>query len=338
MLGRKIKDPDTGKPTVLLSNGKKYTGLIEPLDPKHSWRLGEEGRAARQQQENPPGLFDAPPPPIESVPSESGMGVAHARAFEPGELPPGVSEEDAAAAEALEHADTVGRARGGDTAAVSELAARFHQPLVRRLERQFRDPELAQDVAQQVWLRLTEKAAAGELPPIDNPRAFLWTAAQNAARDQLRRSGVRRHERTLGAPGGGESESDPFAEAPGREQDPSRRLEREQAEQALHAEIAKLKPREQSAVREMLKGGGNPDLAGVAERVGLTRGQVAGIWRRVQPKLAASLQQFKRLRGLYLKRWAALDEECAAWELVTKSAGAAHAAADPLGAFLATVG
>jgi RNA polymerase sigma-70 factor (ECF subfamily) len=57
--------------------------------------------------------------------------------------------------------------------------------LVEALRRRI-DGDLAEDLAQEAWLRL-----AGETEPIRNPRALLMTVAMNLARDQFRRDRVR---------------------------------------------------------------------------------------------------------------------------------------------------
>ncbi len=63
--------------------------------------------------------------------------------------------------------------------------------LLRRLQRILNDRVPAEDVIQDLWLKLQ---AVRDDPPIDNPAAYLQRAATNAARDALRAAARRREE------------------------------------------------------------------------------------------------------------------------------------------------
>jgi RNA polymerase sigma-70 factor, ECF subfamily len=72
---------------------------------------------------------------------------------------------------------------------VAVFYRRYHQMLVQYLRRQARCPETAEDLAQQLWLKLLESASRGGSIPPDEPgfRAFLFTAARNLFIDECRR-------------------------------------------------------------------------------------------------------------------------------------------------------
>jgi RNA polymerase sigma factor (sigma-70 family) len=60
---------------------------------------------------------------------------------------------------------------------------RQRHALVRFLRRRTRDPDLAEDLAQETWLRVSHGATSAA---IENPRAYLFRIASNLATDHLR--------------------------------------------------------------------------------------------------------------------------------------------------------
>src|SRR3989475_10773073 len=77
------------------------------------------------------------------------------------------------------------RLRRGDPSAFDELLTRYHHRLYRYLLRIVREPALAEDLFQQTWLRVIEKARQ-----FDERRSFegwLFTIGRNLALDHLRR-------------------------------------------------------------------------------------------------------------------------------------------------------
>jgi RNA polymerase sigma factor (sigma-70 family) len=71
---------------------------------------------------------------------------------------------------------------------LNEVVRRYYAPLVSFFRRRLRGPD-AEDLAQQVFLRLSEHPHIGA---ITNPDAYVFQAAANALNDHIRRSGVRR--------------------------------------------------------------------------------------------------------------------------------------------------
>src|SRR4051812_13561332 len=86
------------------------------------------------------------------------------------------------------------------------------------------DPDLARDVMQEAFLRLWRAWEGGEA--IRNPRAWLMKVARNLAED-LAKSAFRKN---------GTQGSDFMIALPGREEEPARRLTRDEAHRQLRSE------------------------------------------------------------------------------------------------------
>jgi RNA polymerase sigma-70 factor (ECF subfamily) len=87
--------------------------------------------------------------------------------------------------------------RGGNTAALRELIARYEDPLMRFLFRLVGDRQGAEDVFQESFLQLHLSAHTFDLTRRLKP--WLFTIAANKGRDYLRKKG-RRQELDLMAP------------------------------------------------------------------------------------------------------------------------------------------
>lgn len=66
------------------------------------------------------------------------------------------------------------------------LFADYQTPLLNYLYRLLGDPALAEDLTQDAFTRAWK--ARDQLPSLDNPRAWLYRIATNAARDHMRRA------------------------------------------------------------------------------------------------------------------------------------------------------
>jgi RNA polymerase sigma factor (sigma-70 family) len=76
--------------------------------------------------------------------------------------------------------------RAGEAAALFEgLYADYQTPILNYLYRLVGDPALAEDLGQEAFTRAWR--ARAQLARVDNPRAWLYRIATNAARDHLRR-------------------------------------------------------------------------------------------------------------------------------------------------------
>ncbi|MCU0246470.1 MAG: RNA polymerase sigma factor [Bryobacter sp.] len=92
--------------------------------------------------------------------------------------------------DALTGAGQLGKARGGVRALEDWVRVQFEEqgPGLRRyLVRMLGDPALAEDLAQEVFLRLFEEARAGRKP--ERLRPWVYQTGHNLAVDHLRRSG-----------------------------------------------------------------------------------------------------------------------------------------------------
>jgi RNA polymerase sigma factor (sigma-70 family) len=86
----------------------------------------------------------------------------------------------------VEAVDTAGAHRASLADAVAVAAwTDHHQELFAFLVRTTRDPEVAEDLLQEAFLRLTREARAGRVP--DNVRAWLYRVAFNLATSRGRR-------------------------------------------------------------------------------------------------------------------------------------------------------
>jgi RNA polymerase sigma-70 factor (ECF subfamily) len=83
------------------------------------------------------------------------------------------------------------RYQRGDREAFAELVNRYERPIYNFLLRQIRHGGVAEDLTQDVFLRLVEKA--GEFKHEARFSTWLYTIARNLCIDQLRKLGHRRH-------------------------------------------------------------------------------------------------------------------------------------------------
>jgi RNA polymerase sigma-70 factor (ECF subfamily) len=83
------------------------------------------------------------------------------------------------------------RYQRGEREAFAELVRRYHGPIYNFSIRQLRQPALAEDVTQEVFLRLVQKAA--EFKHEARFSTWLYTIARNLCIDQLRKLKHRRH-------------------------------------------------------------------------------------------------------------------------------------------------
>jgi RNA polymerase sigma-70 factor (ECF subfamily) len=75
----------------------------------------------------------------------------------------------------------------GDVAVLFErLFSEFQAPILNYLYRLLGDPAVAEDLAQEAFARAWR--ARAQLARVDNPRAWLYRIATNAARDHVRRA------------------------------------------------------------------------------------------------------------------------------------------------------
>ena len=116
---------------------------------------------------------------------QSGVGVTSNQQVSPASSPPSNSTQDFDAAALL-------RVAGGDLAAFDELVDRYKTRLFRHIRRRIAEEHKAEDLTQEVFLRLFRAARAGGYRA-GQSRVVTWlfTIAGNCVTDQLRAEAVR---------------------------------------------------------------------------------------------------------------------------------------------------
>ena len=157
---------------------------------------------------------------------------------------------------------------------VEELFARHAGELYRYAARFTGDPDLAEDVVQDSFVRLAER------PPADvrQVRAWLFRVATTVAIDALR--GSRRRRRLL-------AERPADVPVPVAPEDPHRVLEREELRRRVREALDALNPKERAVVLMREEGFAHHEIAAV---VGTTTGSVGTMIARALAKLADSLR------------------------------------------------
>jgi len=92
--------------------------------------------------------------------------------------------------EAIAIEELVSRAAGGERSAFAEIMAEYQRPMFKFVYLRTGSKEDAEDLSQEVWLKVFEK-----LPTLIEPsrfRPWLFTLASNCVRDFLRRRKIRR--------------------------------------------------------------------------------------------------------------------------------------------------
>ena len=156
---------------------------------------------------------------------------------------------------------------------LAELFARHQEELFRYVARFTGDPDLAEDVVQDVFVRLAERPPRRD----DQLRAWLYRVATNMAIDATR--GARRRLKLIE----GRGEQLPMADPP---PDPATAVVREEQRQKVRAALALLSEKERAVLLMREEGFAHREIA-VA--VGTTTGSVGTMIARALEKLAAHL-------------------------------------------------
>ena len=192
----------------------------------------------------------------------------------------------------------MGAYQAGDLAAFEELLARHERPLWTFLRRFVGDAATAEDLLQEVFLRVVR--AAGEWKSEAKVSTWLYTIARNLCTDQARRA-VHRRAQSLDAPvaPAGADDSGPIlvekiTGAAGRGQPESAAMDRQ-----LRAEIDRAvdalpdDQREVFLMREVM----DMPFAEIARAVGATEPTVKSRMRYALEKLRVALVGFRDAEG-----------------------------------------
>jgi RNA polymerase sigma-70 factor (ECF subfamily) len=178
--------------------------------------------------------------------------------------------------------------RDGSAAAFEELVLRYQSRLLRLLERLVGDRELAEDLAQEVFLRMyrsRKQYVAGA-----KFATWLFTIANNAASNALRNRS-RRHEINLrGADSGsGTRPMDKLAQAASGLM-PARQLDKAEVRQVVQSAMESLSERQRLAV--LLNKFEGMSYADVAQTMELSLEAVKSLLSRAREKLREALEPY----------------------------------------------
>jgi RNA polymerase sigma-70 factor (ECF subfamily) len=182
------------------------------------------------------------------------------------------------------------RVRDGNAAAFEDLVRKYQQRLVGILEHLVGHRQQAEDLAQEVFLRVYRARANYE------PRAkfstWLFTIANNVARNSRRSMSRRIQTRAAGE--GSESSDLPLAEmvqaASGAM--PARQLERAEVAELIRLALGSLSERQRLVL--LLGKFENMNYDDIAETMGLTRSAVKSLALRARASLKEALEPFVR--------------------------------------------
>ena len=163
----------------------------------------------------------------------------------------------------------------GDRAALGRIVALYGPGVQRYAAQILRNPAEAEDIAQEVFLRLWRHAGRYD-PALGPPAAWIWRIARNLCLDRSRRQGWRRF---LGL----EAAPEPADETPGAEAalDARQRLER------LSAAMAELPERQRAALT--MRAAGGLSTAEIAAAMGIGAGATEQLLVRARAGLRARL-------------------------------------------------
>jgi RNA polymerase sigma-70 factor (ECF subfamily) len=174
-------------------------------------------------------------------------------------------------------------AKRGSEEAFRELVERFHRPVYALLVRIVRQPELAEDLAQETFLK-----AWKALPRFDPERKFsswIFKIAHNSALDELRRGGLETV--SLDAPFPGEEESPEMPADLAAENPLLRTLARESG-RLLERAVARLRPAYRGIL--LLRFAQEMSYDEIAEVLGLPLGTVKIHIFRARAELAREMR------------------------------------------------
>lgn len=171
-----------------------------------------------------------------------------------------------------------GPAQAGRSEVLETVMAEHESALLRYATRILRDPDAAQDVVQDTFIRFNGQSQNGARPPAQI-RAWLYRVTHNNAVDHIRRESRLRllHER--------HAEEVDLSDPPAQR----RTLEKEELMETILAAVGRLRPAEQQVVILRLQEGlSYREIAEVTRR---TEGNVGCILHHAVRKLSGSLKK-----------------------------------------------
>lgn len=158
-------------------------------------------------------------------------------------------------------------ARSSDPALLAELYSRRHASLVRFLSGLTRDHALAEDLAQQTWLKIMDVAARDLYSPgAATFRSYLLTVARNVFLDECTRKHVRARASALSA-----ADFERAVTAQGEQESPDTALQAAQAQSLLKRAVRTLPTEQRDVICLWSKGA---SIAAMASHSGAPRDTV----------------------------------------------------------------
>jgi RNA polymerase sigma-70 factor (ECF subfamily) len=186
--------------------------------------------------------------------------------------------------------EIVALARGGEEAAYRELVRRYERPLFSLLYRMVRDRELAEDLAQETFVKALN--AIESYRPEFKFSSWIFKIANNAAIDHLRR----RELDTLSLQGSPHAETPEAVEATAlqigdRQESPLEEVEARELGGEIEAAIARLRPEYRSCI--LLRHVEGRAYEEIAEILGLPLGTVKTYIHRARNELRRELAHLR---------------------------------------------
>jgi RNA polymerase sigma-70 factor (ECF subfamily) len=186
--------------------------------------------------------------------------------------------------------EIVALARGGEEAAYRELVRRYERPLFSLLYRMVRDRELAEDLAQETFVKALN--AIESYRPEYKFSSWIFKIANNAAIDHLRR----RELDTLSLEGSPHAETPEAIEATAlqigdRQESPLDEVEARELGGEIEAAIGKLRPEYRSCI--LLRHVEGRAYEEIAEILGLPLGTVKTYIHRARNELLRELAHLR---------------------------------------------
>ncbi len=186
--------------------------------------------------------------------------------------------------------EIVALARGGEEAAYRELVRRYERPLFSLLYRMVRDRELAEDLAQETFVKALN--AIESYRPEYKFSSWIFKIANNAAIDHLRR----RELDTLSLEGSPHAETPEAIEATAlqigdRQESPLDEVEARELGGEIETAIAKLRPEYRSCI--LLRHVEGRAYEEIAEILGLPLGTVKTYIHRARNELRRELAHLR---------------------------------------------
>jgi RNA polymerase sigma-70 factor (ECF subfamily) len=174
------------------------------------------------------------------------------------------------------------RAAGGSSAAFHELVRRFERPILSLIQRMVHDPALAEDLAQETFVKAYRKLDSFD--PARKLSSWLFKIAHNTTLDHLRR----KHPRTVPLEAGRGEDDETWEVLPAPEEEaPDRRAERSELASGIGAALARMRPKYREVL--LLRFQHGLSYEEIAEVTGVRLGTVKIQLHRARKRLAADL-------------------------------------------------